>query len=72
MRHIDTRFRMVGQVRMAPKVQAGVALHRTRKAGRYEPKDIGRFSVLHKHLERALAIGFRLSTLGAMQQASAE
>jgi DNA-binding CsgD family transcriptional regulator/PAS domain-containing protein len=71
-RRIDTRFRMVGQVRMAPKVQAGVALHRTRKAGRYEPRDIDRFSVLHRHLERALAIGFRLSTLGAMQRASAE
>jgi DNA-binding CsgD family transcriptional regulator len=72
MRNIDTRFRMVGQVSMAPEVQAGVALHRTRKAGRYEPKDIARFSVLHKHLERALAIGFRLSTLGAIRQASAE
>jgi DNA-binding CsgD family transcriptional regulator/PAS domain-containing protein len=72
MRNVETRFRMVGQVRMAPKVQAGVALHRTRKAGRYEPRDISRFSVLHRHLERALAIGFRLSTLGAMQQAAAE
>jgi DNA-binding CsgD family transcriptional regulator/PAS domain-containing protein len=71
-RRIDTRFRMVGQVRMAPKVQAGVALHRTRKAGRYEPRDIDRFSVLHRHLERALAIGFRLSTLGAMQRAATE
>jgi len=72
MRRIDTRFRMVGQVRIAPKMQAGVALHRTRKAGRYEPKDISRFSVLHKHLERALAIGFRLSTLDAMQGATTE
>jgi len=72
MRNVETRFRMVGQVRLAPEVQAGVALHRTRKAGRYEPKDIGRFSVLHRHLERALAIGFRLSTLGAMQQATTE
>lgn len=71
-RHIDTRFRMVGQVRMAPRVQAGVALHRTRKAGRYETRDISRFSVLHRHLERALAIGFRLSTLGAIQHAAAE
>jgi DNA-binding CsgD family transcriptional regulator len=71
-RNVETRFRMVGQVRMASRAQAGVALHRTPKAGRYEPRDISRFSVLHRHLEKALAIGFRLSTLGAMQQAASE
>jgi DNA-binding CsgD family transcriptional regulator len=71
-RHIDTRFRMVGQTRLTPTVQAGVALHRRQKAGRYEPKDINRFALLHGHLERALAIAFRLGSLGAMQQLTTE
>jgi DNA-binding CsgD family transcriptional regulator len=70
--HSDTRYRMVGQTRPAPGVQAGVALHRTRKVGRYEAEDIERFTILHRHLEQALAIGFRLGTLSAMQQCSAE
>src|SRR5258705_13180855 len=71
-RRIETQFRLVGQTCLAPKVQAGVALHRTRKAGRYEPKDIGRFSLLHTHLERALAIGIRFGSQGAMQQVKTE
>jgi DNA-binding NarL/FixJ family response regulator len=71
-RRIDTRFRMVGQTRLTPGAQACVALHRTRKAGRYEPDDIKRFAVLHSHLERALAIGFRLASLGAKQQLTTE
>jgi len=71
-RNIDTRFRMVGQTRVKSAVQAGVALHRTRKAGRYEPKDIQRFGVLHGHLERALAIGFRIGSLGTMQQVTTD
>jgi DNA-binding CsgD family transcriptional regulator len=71
-RRIHTHFRMVGQTRLAPNVQAGVALHRTRKVGRYEPKDVGRFSLLHRHLERALAIGIRFGSQGAMQQLNTE
>jgi DNA-binding CsgD family transcriptional regulator/PAS domain-containing protein len=71
-RHSDTRFRMVGQVCPAPVVQAGVALHRRRKFGRYEEKDIERFAILHRHLERALAMGFRLGSLGTMQRCTAE
>jgi DNA-binding CsgD family transcriptional regulator len=71
-RHSETRFRMVGQARVAPAVQAGVALHRTRKVGRYEPRDIERFAVLYRHLEQALTIGFRLGSLGAMQRFSTE
>ncbi len=71
-RLIDTRFRMVGQVRLEPSVQAGVALHRTRTAGRYEPQDIRRFEVLHRHLERALAVGFQLGSLGTLQRLTAE
>jgi len=71
-RYSDTRFRIVGQVCPAPAVHAGVALHRTRKAGRYESQDIERFAALYRHLERALAIGLRLGSLGAMQQCTAE
>jgi len=68
----DTRYRMVGQASTARSVQAGVALHRTRKAGRFEPSDIERFRFVHRHLEQALGIGVRLGTLGAMQQSTAE
>lgn len=63
-RHSDTRFRLVSQMRPAPAVQAGVALHRTRSAGRYESKDIEQFAFLHRHIERALVIGSRLGALG--------
>jgi DNA-binding CsgD family transcriptional regulator len=69
-RYSETRFRLIGQMSPAPGLQAGVALHRERHAGRYEPYDINQFRLLHAHLERALAIGFRLGTLGTMQQAS--
>lgn len=64
----DIHFRMVGQTRPAPAVQAGVALHRARKAGRYEPQDLERFALIHGHLQRALAIGVRLGSLGAIEQ----
>jgi PAS domain-containing protein/DNA-binding CsgD family transcriptional regulator len=71
-RNIDTRFRMVGQTCLTQNVQAGVALHRTRKAGRFEPRDIDQFAVLHGHLERALAIAFRIGSLGATKQLATE
>jgi hypothetical protein len=58
LRYSDLRFRMVGQICPAPAVQAGVALLRTPKAGRYEPNDIERFAALHRHLQRALALDF--------------
>ncbi|HEX5421324.1 MAG TPA: hypothetical protein VFY39_15125 [Gammaproteobacteria bacterium] len=64
----DERFRLVGQMSPAPALHAGVALHRVRRAGRYEPKEIEQFRVLHKHIERALAVAFRLGTLDAVQQ----
>src|SRR5688572_30462139 len=44
-RHSDTRYRLVGQAHPAHDVQAGVALHRTRRVGRYEPTDIERFAI---------------------------
>ncbi len=71
-RSVETRFRMVGQACVASNMQAGVALHRTAKAGSYLPREIERFAVLHSHLKRALVIASRLSSLGAMQQFSVE
>lgn len=71
-RSVETRFRMVAQCTVAEEAQAGIALHRTRKAGRFEAADIARFAVLHRHLHRALTIGTRLASLGAMQQFSVE
>jgi DNA-binding CsgD family transcriptional regulator len=69
-RHSDTRYRMVGQSIPASQVQAGVALHRTRRVGRFEPADLDQFAVLHEHLRRALAIAYRLGTLGTLHQCS--
>ncbi|HJT88876.1 MAG TPA: hypothetical protein VJ732_13495, partial [Bryobacteraceae bacterium] len=71
-RRIETRFRLVGQISPAPRIQAGVALHRTARAGRFEPSDVRQFAVLHRHLERALTLAFRLGSLGALQQGAAE
>lgn len=71
-RHSDTRFRLVSRMQPAPAVSAGVALHRTRKVGRFESKDIEQFAVLHRHIERALALGFRLGSLGTLQQCTTE
>jgi DNA-binding CsgD family transcriptional regulator/PAS domain-containing protein len=66
-RHTDMRYRLLGQIRPAPSIQAGVALHRPRSIGRYEPRDIEQFHLLYRHLERALAIGFRLGSLCSAQ-----
>jgi DNA-binding CsgD family transcriptional regulator len=71
-RYSDLRFRLVGQVCPAPAVQAGVALHRARNAGQYESPDLEVFSALYRHLERALAIGFRLGSLGTLQRCTTE
>jgi DNA-binding CsgD family transcriptional regulator len=71
-RYSDTRYRLVNQMSPAPAVQAGIALHRARKVGRYEGTDIERFTVLHRHIERALAIGFKLGSLGTLQKCTAE
>jgi DNA-binding CsgD family transcriptional regulator len=71
-RYSDTRFRLIGRVSPAPALHAGVALHRTRKAGRYESEDIDRFAVIYPHLERALGIGSRLGSLAALHQCTIE
>lgn len=71
-RNVETRFRLVGQSNPGPELQAGVALHRARSAGPYEPREIERFAVLHGHLNRALAIGARLGSLACVQQLNAD
>jgi DNA-binding CsgD family transcriptional regulator len=71
-RYSDLHFRLVGQVCPAPAVHAGVALHRTRNVGRYEPQDVEIFRALYRHLARALKIGFRLGSLSTMQQCTEE
>jgi DNA-binding CsgD family transcriptional regulator len=71
-RNSDIWFRLVGQTCPAPLVQAGVALHRTRAAGQYGDEDLDRFALLQGHLQRALAIGFRLGSLGTMRECTTE
>lgn len=71
-RRSDTHFRLVGQMCPAPAMHAGVALHRIRNAGAYDPAVIEQFGLLYRHVERALAIGFRLGKLGAVQQCTME
>jgi DNA-binding CsgD family transcriptional regulator/PAS domain-containing protein len=69
-KYSDTRHRVVGVVSPVSHVQSGIALHRTRANGDFEPEIIQRFSVLFRHIERALEIGARLGTLGCLQQVS--
>lgn len=71
-RYSDTRFRLVSRMSPAPTVQAGVTLHRAHSAGRFEPRDVEQFTVLHRHIERALALGFQVGSLGTLQQCSTE
>ncbi len=71
-RQSDIWFRLVGQACPAPQVQAGVALHRTRKGGRYEGPDLEQFAILQGHLHRSLSIAFRLGSLGSMQACTTE
>lgn len=54
---------MVGQMTVASDRQAGVALHRRQRAGRYERVDLDSFAVLRAHLLRAISIGIELGTL---------
>jgi DNA-binding CsgD family transcriptional regulator/PAS domain-containing protein len=69
-RYSDTRHRVVGVVSPLCHVQSGIALHRTRAKGDFEPQTIRQFSALFRHIERALEIGTRLGTLGCLQQVS--
>lgn len=67
-KNTDARYRLLGQIRPAPAIQAGVALHRTRKAGRFDSADLALFQSVYPHLQRSLTIGFRLGTLGVRYQ----
>jgi len=71
-RYSETRFRLIGRVTPAPAAHAGIALHRTRRKGRYEAGDVEQFAFLYRHLRRALEIGFRLGALGALKQCAME
>lgn len=68
----DTRFRLVGQMSIAPQVQAGIALHRAKQSGRYEDREVEQLEFLYGHLERALTIGLRLGFVGSLQSGFAE
>ncbi len=71
-RSVETRYRLVGQSDLGSKLQAGVALHRARRAGRFGQDDIARFEALREHLRRALAVGVRLGSLEAKRQVTEE
>jgi DNA-binding CsgD family transcriptional regulator/PAS domain-containing protein len=72
LQHTDMRYRLLGQVRLTESIQAGVALHRIGRIDRYDAGDVERFAVLYRHLERALAIGFHVGSLGALHQCLTE
>jgi DNA-binding CsgD family transcriptional regulator/PAS domain-containing protein len=67
-RSVETRFRLVAQCNLAAGLQAGIALHRAREAGRYEPADIERFRLMHQHLSRALTVGAKVGSLTSLQR----
>lgn len=67
-RFSETRHRIVNVTQPAEHVQAGVALHRTRAKGDFNPAALEKIGVLFHHVERAVEIGFRLGTLGWMEQ----
>jgi DNA-binding CsgD family transcriptional regulator len=69
-KYSDTRHRVVGVVSPMSHVQSGIALHRTRARGDFDPTVLRQFATLFRHVERALEIGFRLGTLGSLQQVS--
>lgn len=71
-RSVETRFRLVGQCNLAVGLQAGVALHRAREAGRYELAEIERFRLMHQHLSRALTVGAKIGSLTNLQQLGEE
>lgn len=66
-RSTDMRYRLLGQIAPAPHVQAGIALHRAPKTGRFQSGDLEKFSSLFGHLKQALTIGYQLGRLGAIQ-----
>ncbi len=69
-RSSDTRHRVAGMMSPAPGLRSGVTLHRSRAAGEFSAADLERLDHVFRHVERALAIGFRLGTLGAVERLS--
>jgi DNA-binding CsgD family transcriptional regulator len=71
-RSVETRYRLVAQSDLGSGLQAGVALHRARNAGRFDASDLRQFDIINEHLRRALAIGAKLASLTAQQQLTAD
>lgn len=71
-RSVETRYRLVAQSEMGANFQAGVALHRAERVGRFQPAEIDRFGLINEHLRRALAIGVKLGSLATRQQLTAD
>jgi DNA-binding CsgD family transcriptional regulator len=71
-RNVETRHRLVAQCQLGSELQAGVALHRANRAGRFDSAEIARFGLINEHLRRALAISARLGSLAAKQQLTAD
>ncbi|HLG89241.1 MAG TPA: hypothetical protein VKZ79_18830 [Alphaproteobacteria bacterium] len=67
-RKAETRYRVVGTISPMPFVQSGVALHRVRTKGDFEPAQVEQFGLLFRHVGRALEIAFRLGSFGNLQQ----
>lgn len=71
-RNVETRYRLVAQSELGDGLQAGVALHRARRAGRFDVDEIDRLAIINDHLQRALAIGAKLGSLANREQLTAE
>jgi len=71
-RSVETRYRLVAQSDLGSGLQAGVALHRARRAGRFDANDLQQFQIINEHLRRALAIGAKLASLTAQLQLTAD
>lgn len=62
--HSDTRHRIAGIASPDQAIQSGITIHRTRAKGDFDAEGKRLFIMLFQHIERALLIGFRLGTLG--------
>jgi DNA-binding CsgD family transcriptional regulator len=69
-RTVQTRHRIVGQSDPGIGFQAGVALHRTARAGRYSDEEVRGFALLNTHLRRALSVAAGIGSLHTLQQLS--
>lgn len=67
-RFSETRHRVAGMVAPAKGIQSGVTVHRTRQKGDFDDSSMARVLMIYRHIERAVQIGFRLGTLGVIQE----